>query len=142
MIQAALCKYLATQGHGTHGVPGSSLTIEQLPTAPVVAACVATKTAPAGDYGDQKTEGIQIIVRGTKGEGTRPSYQRAIAIRDNLHGLRKITLDDGGPDETRVLWIRSDGDTPVNLGDDANGNPRWSLRFLAGTFVVTANTIL
>ena len=142
MIQVALCKYLAAQGHGTHGVAGSSLTVEQLPTSPLNAACVAMKTAPPGDYGDQKTEGIQIIVRGDKAAGRKPSYDRAVAIRDQLHGLRKITLDDGGADETRLLWMRSDGDTPVNLGDDANGNPRWSLRFLAGVFVVTANTIL
>lgn len=141
MIQVALCKYLAANGHGTYGVTGSSLTVEQLPTTPVNAAAVATKTAPPGDYSEQKIVGIHIIVRG-QGPARKPSYDRAVAIRDELHGLTKVTLDDGGPDETRVLWMRSDGDEPVNLGDDTNGNPRWSLRFLCGTRVVTDHTIL
>lgn len=143
MLTVAIARYLGTREIGLHYGPTQwNIGLEELPALDDAAA-VLLKTAPVGDYSDSKLSGVQILVRWATGPGTaRPGYDKAIEIRDELHGLRHITLDPGGDAETRLLWMRSDGDQPLNLGDDANGQPRWSLRFLAATTHDTALTIL
>jgi hypothetical protein len=135
MIQAAVAKYLAERGHGTYGQAGADLFLERLPAEPADATAVYVKPAPPGDYSDHQPVGLQIIVRRSPapggGDRTRRGYDDAVAIRAELHGLRHITLDEAGPDETRVVWLRADDARPTNLGDDTNGVPRWSLRFIA-----------
>lgn len=130
MLTAALAHWLDTQGLGVFGRAGTNLFLEELPSSPVDAVAVGFKASPGPDLSGYDRQGIQLTVRHKTGSGrTRPGWTRANELRDALHGLRHITLAPGTPDEQRVVWCLSDDAGPTNLGDDAIGVPRWSLRF-------------
>ena len=141
MLTAALARYGHTTGLWVYGVAGTNLFLGDLPATPVSAQAITPKTAPASDFSDLRSEGVQIIVRrDTTSE--RVGYDAAMTIRDALHGLRHVTLDPGGVDETRLVWLKADDSGPLPLGKDSTGKQRWSLRFIAQTIHDTGLTIL
>lgn len=141
MLTAGLAKYGHTQGLWVYGVAGTTMFLGELPATPISGQAITPKTAPPSDYSDHQLEGVQIIVRrDTASE--RAGFVAAMDIRDALHGLRGVTLDPGGTDHTRLIWLRADDSGPLPLGKDATGRQRWSLRFLAQTVHDTALSIL
>lgn len=144
MLTSAIARHLATLGFGTYNVAGASIQLEQLPASPVDAIAVAFKTGPADSAGDgYAREALQIIVRRSITAGkARTGYEAARTVRDALDGLRHVTLAAATPDEVRLVWMLADDSGPTNLGDDANGIPRWSLRFTTLTVHDTANSIV
>ena len=123
------------------GAAGASIHLGDLPPRPPTAIAVYPKTAPPGDFSQVRNQAVQVVVR-VDATGQRPGYQKACAVRDELHGLRRVTLAEGTEDETRLVWLKADGDEPLPLGADSTGAQRWSLRFVAQTVHDTALTIL
>lgn len=144
MLTSALARHLAALGRGTYGQAGASIHLEELPATPVDATAVAFKPGPVDNQLDGYARpAVQILVRrgGTSGRA-RTGYTAAVQIRDDLNGLHHVTLAAGTDDETRVISLVSDDAGPTNLGDDANGVPRWSLRFVALVGHDTAHSTL
>lgn len=144
MLTAGLARHLAELGHGTYDEVGASIHLEELPAQPPDAVAVAFKPGPVDNAADgYERPSIQIVVRQTTGQGrARRGYTKAAAIRDDLNGLTRTTLAAGTDDEVRLVWLLSDDNGPTNIGDDANGIPRWSLRFTSCVAHDTAHTNL
>lgn len=148
MLTAAIARYLADLDETVYGTfsttEASTIHLEELPEKPVDAIAVAFKTGPPDNTGDgYAREALQIIVRRQNTAGrSRTGYDVARSIRDALDGLRYVTLAEGTDDEVRLCWCLADDSGPVNLGDDANGVPRWSLRFTTLTKHDTAHSIV
>jgi hypothetical protein len=147
MLTAAVARYLADLApavYGTYGVAGSTIHVEDLPATPVDGIGIYFKTAPVDNAGDgYAREAFQIVVRRTNTTGrARSGYEVAKSVRDTLDGLRYVTLAEGTDDEVQLRWCLSDDSGPTNLGDDANGVPRWSLRFTTLAKHDTAHSIV
>lgn len=146
MLTAAIARHLTTS-HPELGLvydaDGTNQFLQELPNAPTDAVAWLFSVSPPADLSDTRVSGLQAIVRWTAGTGrARSGYQVARSILDTLHGLHGITLAPGTEDETVLVSLLADTAEPINLGDDTNGVPRWSLRFQAQTVAVTAHTIL
>jgi hypothetical protein len=144
MLTAAVARFLDDLGHGTYDVAGATIHLEELPAQPPNAVSVAFKTGPVDNTADgYARNSIAIVVRQSNTTGrARSGYDKALAIRDDLNGLKHQVLAAGTDDETRLIWMLSDDGGPTNLGDDSNGTPRWSLRFTALIAHDTAHTTL
>lgn len=144
MLTSALARLLDDLGHGTYGVAGASIHLEELPGKPANAISVAFKPGPVDNRADGYARpSVQIVVRQSNTTGrARSGYAIAMAIRDDLNGLTHTTLAEGTDDEVRVVWLMSDDNGPTNIGDDGNGTPRWSLRFTSLIAHDTAHSTL
>lgn len=131
--------------YGKYDEHGAGIFLEQLPEKPSNAIAVMFKPGRA-EYGapdGYDRESVQMLVRrDNTGGRARTGYDVAKSIRDFFDGLRHVTLAEGTPDETRLVWCLADDSGPTNIGDDANGVPRWSLRFTTLTVHDTAHSIL
>ena len=67
--------------------------------------------------------GVQVMVRGTRWNSDA-TYDKAEAIRADLHGQRDTTLD-----ATTYYRVRSMTPEPIFLGFDENGRPMHSIAF-------------
>lgn len=141
MFTAALLHYLDTLGLVTYGRTGTDAFLEDLPDLPVAA--VAAFSRPGGamtDGGHGYDEpGAQFLVRGDHTDPATPGraragYQRAVAIRDALHGLSAVTMGKGTPDETYVVQMLATQSVPINIGDDPDNRPRWSVEVRAEVY--------
>lgn len=130
MISAAVLQYLDTQGLVVHGRPGTDAFLEgmrDLPVEQVVAFVRPGAGETDGGHGYDEP-GVQLLVRGATGSA-RDGYERAVTLRDALHGLSGVTLAPGTPDEVYVVQCVATQSVPTNLGDDPDGRPRWSIPF-------------
>lgn len=137
MFSAAVLRHLDTAGLLVHGRPGADAFLETLPDTP--AAAVAAYTRPGGadtDGGHGYDEpGVQLIVRGDGSGGrARSGYERAVALRAALHGLAQTMLADGTPDAVWLVQMLATTSEPVNIGDDPDDRPRWSITFRAEVY--------
>lgn len=145
MFSSAVLRHLDTLGLLTYGRAGTDAFLEDLPDKPVAA--VAAFARPGGadtDGGHGYDEpGVQLLVRGDKTNPATPGrarsgYTRAQAIRDALHGLSGVTLAEGTEDEVYVVQMLATTSEPVNIGDDPDDRPRWSVTFRSEVFRPTA----
>lgn len=128
MLTAALAHYLDEQGLGVYGRAGTDVFLEHLPAEPVAA--VGLYLEPGQRAGRFRRPGIQVIVRGTTdGSRARTGYTRAVGILKALDVLTHTTWAEFTDDAVRVAWCMARQATPVSLGEDDDGVPRWSLRF-------------
>lgn len=145
MFAAAILRHLDARGLVVFGRTGTDAFLEDLPDTPVAA--VAAFTRPGGadtDGGHGYDEpGVQLLVRGdhknpaTPGRA-RAGYSRAKAIRRELHGLAGVMLAEGTEDAVWLVQLLAVTSEPVNLGDDKDDRPRWSIEFRGETFDPTA----
>lgn len=147
MLTAAIARHLAELDpdlFGTFDEPGASIHLEQLPDEPVDAVGIFARPGPLDDNLDgYDYEAVQILVRrDASGGRARSGYTVAKAIRDRLNGLRHVTLAPGTADEVRLVKCLTDDSGPYNLGDDANGRPRWAIRFTTQTAHDTEHSIV
>lgn len=143
MITAAILRHLDAAGLVTFGRTGNDAFLEDMPDKPV--ASVAAYSRPGGaetDGGNGYDEpGFQLIVRGDPGGGVgraRSGYTRAKAIRAALHGLSAVTLAPGTDDEVYLVQCLAVTSEPVNLGDDPDDRPRWTIDFRTEVWQPTA----
>jgi len=69
---------------------------------------------------------VQLLVRGAPGDPVAPQL-RAAVLYGALQGLRYVTLDPAGPDETELTLCSSLQPAPAAVGPDAKGRYRYSL---------------
>jgi hypothetical protein len=81
---------------------------------------------------------VQVLVRGPA-HGLRAAQERADAIFSALACLDGVTLDEGGPDETRVIGTTPLQSAPIDIGVDSAQRPERSLNFVAHVHLPTAN---
>jgi hypothetical protein len=145
VITAAFLRYLTAQGLVTYGEDNPDAFLEDMPDTPV--AVVVAFARPGGaetDGGNGYDEpGVQILVRGDPDDpGTpgraRSGYGRASAIRAALHGLHSVTLAEGTEDEVWLVQCLATQSQPINLGDDPDDRPRWSIDFRTEVYAPTA----
>jgi len=151
MLTAAFARHMAAaepELFGRFDAPGAGIFLEELPDRPAAAIAVMLKPGRV-EYGvpdGYNYESIQILVRrpenSSGGGRVRNGLTVANSIRDFFNGLRHITLAEGTDDEVRLIWCLSDDSSPTNIGNDANGVPRWSLRFTTQTAHDTAHSIV
>ena len=65
----------------------------------------------------------------TRAADYREGEERAAAIYSELQSLRTITLDEGGPDEVRLLDCQAVQAPAFYLGTDENGRHKWAQNF-------------
>lgn len=128
MLTAALARRLAALGFGTYDTDDSTIFLEQLPGQPAAAIGVFADTGqPAVRF---RRPGVQVLVRGDGVNGrARSGYAVAQDILERLDGEGHVVWGEGSPDAVRVAWCLASQSQVVNLGDDDNGHPRWSVRF-------------
>lgn len=145
MITAAFLTYLDARGVLVYGRTGNDAFLEDLPDKPVAA--VAAYSRPGGaetDGGNGYDEpGVQFVVRGDKANPATPGraragYGRAKRIRDELHGLSGVLLAPGTADEVWLVQCLATTSEPVNLGDDPDDRPRWTVDFRTEVYRPTA----
>jgi hypothetical protein len=128
-----------------YGRAGTDAFLEDMPDKPVAA--VAAFARPGGaetDGGHGYDEpAVQLLIRGDKTNPQTPGrarsgYDRALAIRDALHGLSGVTLAEGTDDEVYVVQCLATQSEPTNIGDDPDDRPRWSVPFRLEVFRPTA----
>jgi hypothetical protein len=141
VFSAAILRHLDSLGLVVFGRTGNDAFLEDLPDKPVIA--VAAYTRPGGadtDGGHGYDEpAVQLLVRADPAGGrARSGYERAQAIRDALHGLSGVTLAAGTVDEVWLVQMLATSSEPVNIGDDPDNRPRWSVTFRAETYAPTA----
>lgn len=132
MFAAALAKYLDDQITGLVfdpvGVTGNVF-IATMPSAPDLAVMVNPVGGEAQhDLTAERIPTPQILVRSIPHD-PRPGLDLARKILDELDGLDLVTLDDGGPDETRLIGCSALQSEPVAIGMDSNDRHEWSLNF-------------
>jgi hypothetical protein len=129
VIPAALARELARLGLVTYDEAGADCFLEDIAPDPADAVGIYTRTGLAPDpkhaYDAPR---LQVLVRadGTSGRA-REGFERAQAIQDAVHGVRHATWGKGTVDELRVIDCKALGSQPLNLGDDDQGRPRWSV---------------
>lgn len=131
MFTAAVLHYLDTLGLVTFGRAGTDAFLEGFPDQPVRAVAAFSRpggVATAGGWGYDEPS-VQLLVRDTGPGRARAGFERAARLRDALHGLASITLAPGTPDEVWVVQILATTSQPINLGDDKDDRPRWSITF-------------
>ena len=138
MLTAALARHLHASGLAQYDPddpddPDVETTafLEDLPAQPAAALGIYATggNAPSGAVG-MRRPGVQVIVRGDRHNGrARSGYEVAEAILEALDGSGHVVWGAGTPDAVRVAWCLAKQSAPINLGDDANGSPRWSVRF-------------
>lgn len=128
MLTSALARHLDALGLGTYGRAGTDTFLETMPAAPEDALALFTQPGRKADR--FRRPGVQVIVRadGTGGRA-REGYERAQSILEALDGTARVLWGAGTPDAVRIAWCEAQQAAPVNLGDDDNGRPRWSVRF-------------
>lgn len=142
MLTAAFARYLDAQSLVVFDRDGADCFVETLPAEPVDAVGLWSRPGPHADLTELSRSGLQAVVRSTPDTGrARAGYTRCVALRDALHGLRHVTLAPGTEDEARLISCIARTDEPVNLGDDTNGRPRWSITFDLQTVHATPLTI-
>lgn len=128
MHTAALARYLDSRGLVVFDATGADCFLEDLPPEPVNAVGVYTRQAPAGDLDPYVWTGAQLVVRADGSAGDAATgYARAEELRDELNGLRHVTLAPGTADEVRLIRCLALHDNPVGLGKDKAGYHRWSV---------------
>jgi len=143
MFTAALLRYLDSQGLVVFGRQGTDAFLEDLPDLPVAAVAVFARPGGAetdGGHGYDEP-GAQFLVRGDNtagGSRARSGYVRAKAIRDALHGLSGVTLAKDTDDEVYLVQCLATQSQPINIGDDPDDRPRWSIEVRAETYEPTA----
>lgn len=148
MLIAAIARHLATLNPALYGkfdAVGATIHVEGLPPEPQDAIGIFTKPGPVqgGVPDGYDYESFQVVVRRSNTKGlARSGYDVAKKIRDDLNGLRHIDLATGTEDAVRLIWCISDDVGPYSIGVDANGLPRWALRFNTQTAHDTAHAIV
>ena len=129
MILAALAHELDRLGLATYGEAGADCFLEDIAPEPADAVGIYTRTGPEPDVKHAyDAPRLQVVVRADGSSGrAREGFTRAQAIRDAVHGLRHVTWAQGTEDELRVIECRALSSLPLNLGDDDQGRPRWSV---------------
>jgi hypothetical protein len=139
MLTAAVAKYLDTLGLVTfdaEGVTGDTF-VDSMPSSPDEAVSIsATGGQPTNSHDGYDMPVIQVRVRGAKHD-PRPPYLRARAIYEGLVGLHAVTLDEGGPDEVRVIRTIALQSDPAPIGVDDNDRHEFVTNF---AFTVRALT--
>ena len=69
---------------------------------------------------------LQVMTRAVD---YRAGEERAGLIYNELQSLRTLTLDEGGPDEVRLLDCQAVQAPAFYLGTDENGRHKWSQNF-------------
>lgn len=131
MLTAAFLRHLDTRGLVVFDRAGTTAFLEDLPDKPVDAVAAYSRPGGETDGGHGYDEpGVQFLVRRGSGAGrARAGYDAAMAIRTELHGLASVTLAPGTPDEVWLVQCLATTSEPVNLGDDPDNRPRWSISF-------------
>lgn len=147
MLTAAFARHIADldpDRYGTFDVPGASIALQDMPVAvDGIGVFVKPGRVEYGVPDGYDYESIQIIVRRDKARGrARSGYEVAKDLRDALHGLRHVDLAPGTEDEVRLIRCLADDNGPTDLGVDANGHRRWSLRFDTQTAHDTDHSIV
>lgn len=136
MISAALATHLAALGlaRWAGSGPDGALPafVEDLPDQPDAALCVVTRPSfPPPDLTGYGLPEVQVIVRHGQSatDRNRRGYELADAVRVALDGTSETTWAAGGADEIEVLTCTASSSSPVPLGPDQAGRPRWSISF-------------
>lgn len=130
MLTAALAHHLATLDglDLAYEDDDTNVFLETLPANPLRAAGIFAM--PGRKVAAMRRPGIQIITRGDNTIGrARSGFELAEAIHDRLDGTGHVVWGEGTPDAVRVAWCEALQAQPISLGDDDNGQPRWSIRF-------------
>jgi hypothetical protein len=134
VISRALLQHLDGLGLLTYGRHGADAFLEDLPDTPVAAVAAFARPGAADTDGGNgyDSPGVQFVVRGDPGNAQTPGrassgFQRATAIRRALHGLTSQTIAEGTDDEVWLVQCLAVQSQPVNIGDDADNRPRWSV---------------
>lgn len=140
MFTAAICRHLHAQGLVTFDAEGADCFLETAPREPVNAVAVSARpgSEASGGHG-YDAPGFQVIVRADGDTGqAREGYERAAAIRDELHGVSAAPLGTGSVDETHFVSIHAESSAPVSLGRDDANRHRWSVSYRCEYRHVTA----
>lgn len=132
MFSAAVLRHLDSAGLVVFDRAGTDAFLETLPDKPVRATAAFTRPGGTGTSGGHGWDepAVQLLIRDDGATGrARAGYERAKGIRDALHGLSSLLLAPGTPDEVWVVQILATTSEPVNLGDDKDDRPRWSVTF-------------
>lgn len=125
MLAVAYARYLTVALPDDHLVyaedqPGGNMFLARMPSTPDIAVGLFPSGGfhqPTLDASDLPT--LQVRVRGPE-QKARPPYELARRIYDVSTCLDLVTLDDGGPDEVRVISCTALQSDPVPLGQDVN----------------------
>lgn len=129
MIAVAVAKYLMDLGLVTFDetLPTADCFIASLPPDPddVVMIRPVPGPKPNTKFGYDHPS-LQVWVRDT---GYREGEERALGLYSALQSLHNVTLDEGGPDEVRLLDCQAVTSGPAYLNMDENGRHEWSMNF-------------
>lgn len=130
MLSAALARHLDALDLVTFDAPGADAFLEDLPSDPVDAVGIFTQAGPRPVL--LRRPVVQVLVRADPNASTgraRTGFERAQAILEALDGTGHAVWGAGSVDEVRVAWCLAQQSSPVDIGVDENGAPRWSVRF-------------
>lgn len=145
MITRAFAHYLDGLGLLTYGRAGTDAFLEDLPDKPVASVGIYSRPGGAGTDGGHGYDepGVQFVVRGDPNDPDTPGraasgYARAESIRKALHGLASVTLGEGTADAVWLVQCLATQSAPVNISDDADNRPKWSVEVRCEVYDPTA----
>lgn len=131
MLSVAVARHLHAAGLVVYGRAGADCFLEGWRPQPAGQVALFMRPGRAGTSGGDGWDwpGVQALVRADRPDHARTSYERAVGLRDALHGLSHQWLDRGGPDEVWVTQLLATTSAPVSLGADTEGRLQWSVTF-------------
>lgn len=145
MITAALLRYLDGQGLVTYDRGRPDAFLEDMPDVPVASVAAFARPGSADTDGGNgyDSPGVQFLVRGDPDDAGTPGrarsgFGRAAAIRAALHGLSNVLLAEGTADEVWLVQCLAVQSQPINVGDDPDDRPRWSVEVQCEVYAPTA----
>lgn len=130
MLSAALARHLDALDLVTFDAAGADCFLEDLPGDPADAVGIFAQAGPRAVL--LRRPVVQVLVRADPNSATgraRTGFERAQAILDALDHTGHVTWGEGSPDAVRIAWCLAQQSSPVDIGTDDNGAPRWSVRF-------------
>lgn len=125
----AIAKHLTQRAIVTYDetLPGADCFIADMPPDPADAVMLmpVSGNRPDVKFG-YDSPSLQVM---TRAADFRAGVQRADEIYNELQSLRTITLDEGGPDEARLLDCTAVQAPAYYLGADENGRHKWTQNF-------------
>lgn len=145
MIATAVAKHLAATVDGltfSETASGVNVFVQRTPDAASTPHEVVTVMAGAGlpQMSRLATDlpTIQVLTRGAPHDPLG-GHALALACYSQLTCLDRVVLDEGGPDEVRVIGCTAVQSTPGSLGPDAADRQEWSQNYQLRTSNTTAH---